>query len=82
LGFIGNVKIKDGLFIDMIMFLIKIGSQYPLSLYAGTRYSFTSQAVNNGVDLYSIQNFVGHKCPKTTQKYAYRDGGAENCIER
>ncbi len=44
-----------------------------ISLYNGTRHSFASQAVNRGVPLNLIQDFLGHTSQKMTRRYAHID---------
>lgn len=44
-----------------------------VNLYAGTRHSFASQNVNNGVALTDIGAMMGHTSTETTKKYAHID---------
>lgn len=44
-----------------------------VKMYAGTRHSFASQAVNRGVPLNLIGDFLGHTNTKTTRRYAHLD---------
>jgi integrase len=41
-----------------------------ISLYEGTRHSFASQAINLGKSRAKIGKFLGHKSPKSTDRYA------------
>jgi integrase len=41
-----------------------------LGLYEGTRHSFASQAINLGKSRAKIGKFLGHKSPKSTDRYA------------
>ena len=41
------------------------------NLYQGTRHSAASQAVNAGTDMRIIQEFLGHKDPRSTARYAH-----------
>lgn len=41
-----------------------------ITLYAGTRHSIASQAVNRGVDIYLISKFLGHSSIHQTERYA------------
>ncbi len=42
-----------------------------ITLYAGTRHSFASQAVNKNIPLDTIQKFLRHESPKMTERYAH-----------
>ena len=42
-----------------------------ISLYEGTRHSFASQAVQEGVDLYGLQMWLGHTNPSMTERYTH-----------
>ena len=42
-----------------------------ITLYEGTRHSFASQAGNKGVELHSLQKFMGHTTSVTTEKYTH-----------
>lgn len=44
-----------------------------ISMYNGTRHSFASQAVNRGVPLNLIQDFLGHTTQTMTRRYAHID---------
>jgi integrase len=46
-----------------------------LSLYQGTRHSFASQAINSGCPKHLIGAFLGHKDPKSTERYAHLETG-------
>ncbi|MGA1841196.1 MAG: tyrosine-type recombinase/integrase [bacterium] len=52
---------------------VKEASFENIKLYAGTRHSFASQAVNRGVPLNLIQSFLGHTHQSTTKRYAHLD---------
>jgi integrase len=45
-------------------------------LYEGTRHSFATLALNAGAQQYSVQKFLGHTEPKTTERYAKLADGA------
>lgn len=54
-----------------------------ITMYNGTRHSFASQAVNRGVPLNLIQDFLGHTTQKMTRRYANIDmEGLKLVIER
>jgi integrase len=40
------------------------------------RHSFASMAVNSGVSLYAVQHLLGHRNPKTTERYAHLSSAA------
>ena len=42
-----------------------------IKLYQGTRHSFASQNVNNGVSLELIEAMMGHVNTATTREYAH-----------
>jgi len=42
-----------------------------LCLYAATRHSIASQAVNRDVSLYAVQKFLGHSTIKQTERYSH-----------
>ncbi len=39
-------------------------------LYEGTRHSFATLALNDGADQYTVGKFLGHRDPRTTERYA------------
>jgi integrase len=39
------------------------------------RHTFASWGVSNGIDLYQIQQLLGHSTPQMTQRYAHLDEG-------
>jgi integrase len=42
-----------------------------INCYQGTRHSLASQAINAGVDKALIGKFLGHKDPRSTERYAH-----------
>ena len=46
-----------------------------ISLYQATRHSFASQAINSGTPKHLIGKFLGHKDPKSTERYAHLETG-------
>lgn len=52
--------------------LKKAGMKH-ITMYNGTRHSFASQAVNRGVPLNLIQDFLGHTTQRMTRRYAHID---------
>jgi integrase len=46
-----------------------------ISLYQATRHSFASQAINSGTPKHLIGAFLGHKDPKSTERYAHLETG-------
>lgn len=54
-----------------------------ITMYNGTRHSFASQAVNRGVPLNLIQDFLGHTTQTMTRRYAHIDiTGLKMVIEK
>ena len=53
-----------------------------INLYQGTRHSFASQAVNRGVDLYSVSKFLGHSDMKVTERYAHVNTSGLRKVQR
>jgi len=50
---------------------LKLAGVPRVTLYEGTRHSFASQAVQEGVDLYGLQKFLGHTDSKMTERYTH-----------
>ncbi len=52
---------------------VKAAGLEHITMYNGTRHSFASQAVNRGVPLNLIQDFLGHTTQTMTRRYAHID---------
>jgi integrase len=55
--------------------LEKLGAQ-KVRLYDGTRHSFASQLINEGVPQDQVRDLMGHSTSKMTERYAHRNASA------